>query len=78
MLSPYNRAAVITKSDTADFVEGLCAAIYCGGAGVVQVVFQDDQVVPFTVVAGQLLPLKAKRVNSTDTTATLMNALFFI
>lgn len=77
----YRKGVSITPSDTVDFVrqgtsDNLTAGIYVGGAGIVQVVFQDGSVVPFTCVAGQILPVAAKRVNNTSTTATLMVALF--
>ena len=73
----YNKSIVITKSDTVNFDGSTYAsnaatkalpadAIFVGGAGVA----------PFTVLAGAVLPLKCIRVNSTDTTATLMNALY--
>lgn len=74
----YNQAFAITKSDTVNFAQGLCEAIYVGGAGIVAVVFEDGSVADFTAVAGEILPLKAKRVNSTTTTATLMVALYQI
>ena len=70
----YNVAVAITKSDTVNF-DRPTNAIYVGGAGIVQAVMQDDSVVAFTCVAGQVLPVKAKRVNSTSTTASLMVAL---
>jgi hypothetical protein len=78
-VQPYTRAKLITKSDTVDFaVQGTyCDAIYVGGAGIVVAVLQDDTTAAFTCVAGQTLPIKAKRVNSTTTTATLMNALYY-
>lgn len=77
---PYNKAASITKSDTVNINSdaSLTDAIYVGGAGVVVVVFQDDTTAAFTCVAGQVLPVRAKRVNSTSTTATLMLALYRI
>jgi hypothetical protein len=75
--APYNRALAITKSDTVNFPNGLTDAIYVGGAGVVVAVMDDDTAVNFTAVAGEILPLKAKRVNSTTTTATLMVALYY-
>lgn len=74
--SPYNKSRAITKSDTVDFVEGPCDAIYVGGAGIVVVVHEDNNTSQFTAVAGEILPVKAKRVNSTSTTATLMLALY--
>ena len=75
-ITPYNKAITITKSDTVDFAEGLCQAIYVGGAGVMVVVFEDDSIAAFTCIAGQVLPVKAKRVNSTNTAASLMLALY--
>ena len=78
----YNVAVAITKSDTVNLAiagyrpSGLCDAIYVGGPGVVVAVMQDDSAISFTCVAGQVLPLAAKRVNSTNTTATLMVALY--
>lgn len=82
VIEPYNHAVTATKSDTANLPVnikgGLCDAIYVGGAGVVAVVFQDDSVVNFTCVAGQVLAVKAKRINSTNTTATLTNALYIV
>lgn len=81
----YNKAVTITPSDTVNFVSAgkgssgdalLSDAIYVGGAGIVAAVLQDGTVVNFTCIAGQILPIAAKRVNSTNTTATLMNALY--
>lgn len=54
----------------------LCDAIYVGGAGIVVAVTVDGIAVSFTCVAGQILLIKAIRVNSTTTTATLMVALY--
>lgn len=77
----YTTAAAITPSDSADISVGppvpiVTDAIWIGGAGVIAVVFQNGAVVNFTVAANTLLPLKARRVNSTNTTATLMVALY--
>ncbi len=75
----YTAARPITIDNTANIAgpnRDLTDAIYCGGAGIAQVVLQDDTVVPFTVVAGQILPVAAKRVNSTSTTASLLVALY--
>lgn len=77
----YKKAVDITPSDTVNFVnqgttDNLCSAIYVGGAGVVVVVCQDGSTCSFTCIAGQILPMKAKRVNSTNTTATLLRALY--
>jgi hypothetical protein len=83
----YNKSVVITKSDTVNFDGSTYAAnastkalpadaIFVGGAGVVVAVFENGTTAPFTVLAGTLLPLKCIRVNSTSTTASLMNAMY--
>jgi len=86
---PYNRALAITKSDSVNYdgttysasASGKAIpadAIYVGGAGIVVAVFEDGSTCNFTAVAGELLPLKTIRVNSTTTTATLMVALYTV
>ena len=85
----YNRSVAITKSDTINFDGSTYAAnaatkalpadaIFVGGAGVVVGVFENGATASFTVLAGTMLPLKCIRVNSTSTTATLMNAMYQI
>lgn len=53
-------------------------AIYVGGAGIVVAIFEDGTAIQFTAVAGEILPLRTIRVNSTTTTATLMAALYSV
>ena len=65
----------ITKSDTTDFAF-LTRGIYVGGAGTVVIVNADDTTATFECVAGTLLPVQARRVNSTGTDATLMVGLY--
>jgi hypothetical protein len=76
----YTYGVAITKSDANNFAQVsdrfTCDAIYVGGAGVVVVVFPDGSTQQFTCIAGQILPVAAVRVNSTNTTATLMIALY--
>ena len=77
----YRLALPVTKSDSADLapftVNGqLTAALYVGGAGIVEAVMGDGTVVAFTAVAGGVLPIGIRRVNNTNTTATLMVALY--
>lgn len=74
---PYNRALTITKSDSVN-IDGdrLTSAVYVGGAGALVVVFQNDETQSITAPAGALLPIAIKRVNSTNTNATLMVALY--
>lgn len=82
----YSKAVAITPSATVNFDGSTDAVnpttriapadgIYVGGAGIVQVVLEDHSVVAFTCVAGQLLLIRAIRVNATST-ATLMVALY--
>jgi hypothetical protein len=86
---PYNRSVLITKSDTVNYDGSTYAAnaatkaipaeaIFVGGAGIVVAVFEDGSTAQFTCVAGEILPLKTIRVNSTTTAATLMNALYTV
>jgi hypothetical protein len=73
---PFNYFRAIATSDTVDLPDGESDAIYVGGAGVVVAVRKDGTTVNFTAVAGGILPIKAKRVNATSTTATLLVALY--
>ncbi len=73
----YVRWLPITKSDTVDFEFGPPDAIYVGGAGVVVLVLTNGTTNTMTAVAGQTIPMSnVKRVNSTNTTATVMSALY--
>lgn len=77
----YSKAVPVTTSDTANIsgpFGNLTDALYVGGAGIVVAVFQDDTAVNFTAVAGEILPIRIKRVNAATTTATLMVALYAI
>lgn len=67
----------ISKSDTVNFTNGVCRAIYVGGAGNIAVVTENDVAVTLVgCLAGTIIPVQAKRVNSTNTTATNMVAMF--
>jgi hypothetical protein len=79
----FNYGAAITKSDATNITmpagKRLTEGIYIGGAGNLVVVFEDDSTATITgALAGTILPLAVKRVNSTNTTATAMVALFQI
>lgn len=81
----YNRAFTITPSDSTDFgpcgkgtgtSANLTDAVYVGGAGDVAVVFEDGAVFTFKAVpVGTTIPVRARRINSTNTTATLLVGL---
>ena len=63
-------------SDTLDLPQP-SDALWVGGAGNVAAVMQDGSVTLFTAVtAGAVLPIRARRVNSTGTSATLIVALY--
>lgn len=67
---------MVTKSDTVDLPK-VSKALWIGGAGNVNVILADGATVLLSgIPAGTLLPLQASRVLSTDTTATLIVALF--
>ena len=59
----------ITPSDDTDF-EQLPRAIYCREAGTAQVVDRAGTVLPYALNAGDILPFRGVRINSTDTTGT--------
>lgn len=86
--SNYSRWVDITKSDTVNFDGSTYSAtpsvkpvpsdaVYVGGAGIVVAVMENGLTANFTAVAGEILPIRAIRVNSGTTTATLMLALYF-
>ena len=84
-LAPYNFAQAITKSDTVDIAmvgggDSPIAAIYIGAAGNFVVVWPDDTTSTFVgALAGTILQIGCfKRINSTNTTAATMLALYRI
>ena len=83
LTQPFNKGFAITKSDTVDFpfVDGMGRnpdAIHCTAAGNVVIVWESGTTSTVGVVAGQVLYDKAKRVNSTDTTATGLVAMYAV
>jgi hypothetical protein len=71
----FSYAQTITKSDTVD-AEFLIEAIFCGGAGNINVVMMDGTTVLLTAcLAGHIYPIRCRRVHSTSTTASAMVAL---
>lgn len=69
----------ITAGDTAasNFAGGVCRAIWVGGAGDVNVVYESGQTQIFKgAQAGIPLLAEAIRVNSTGTTATDLVAMY--
>lgn len=76
MQSARNLAAV-TPNDSTD-LPNVSKALWIGGAGNVSIIAADDSaaVLISGVAAGTILPIRAKRVRSTDTTATLIVNLY--
>jgi hypothetical protein len=76
--SPAWEAVAVTPSDEADISLAPCRALYVGGAGDVAVVMAGGEAaVTFAgVTAGAILPIRVDRVNSTNTTATAIVALY--
>lgn len=68
----YNRFFAITPSDVADLSgdDAKLTAIVVGGAGNLVAVTPEGVAVTFAVTAGQVLPIRCRRVNATNTTAT--------
>ena len=73
--SPARRWAAVTPHDSTNLTE-LPKALYIGGAGNLVAVGEDDATATFAVTAGQVLPIRPKRVNDTSTTATGIIALY--
>lgn len=66
----WGDAEAITKSDSAS---NTYSGIYVGGTGDVTVVTEAGTTVTFKAVpVGAVLPIRTKKVMSTNTTATLM------
>lgn len=73
---PASFGFAITPSDGSE-LEAATRGIWVGGAGAVKVVLTGGDTVTLSgVTAGTLLPIRAKQVLSTGTTATLLVGLY--
>lgn len=71
----YTFREAITTSDTVD-APHVIEAVYVGGNGNFVAVGMDGETVTFTgALAGHTYPVRARRINSTSTTATNLVAL---
>lgn len=69
--------AAITPSDDAANDIAMTRAVYVGGAGNMVAVDADGTATTFTAVpAGTTLPIRVRRINNTNTTATAMVAIY--
>lgn len=76
-MDSYNEWVTITPSDTLDLTSGPTAGVLVGGGGDVAAVMQNNRAVTLTgLPAGAWVPIKAKRINATGTTATNLVALY--
>ena len=75
--APAVDAQVVTTSNSVDLPQGTCLALYVGNSGDVTLVTAAGTVVTFVgVLAGSILPIMARRVNLTNTSATAILALY--
>ena len=75
--APANSFSAVTPSDTAD-LNGYCRGLYVGTAGNVALIGQPgSSTITFVgVQSGTVLPIRASRVMSTNTTASNIVALY--
>jgi hypothetical protein len=71
---PFFAYAAVTPSDTVDLGVG-ARSFYVGVAGDIAVAGFDNTVVLFKAVPVGVLPISARRINATNTTATNIVAL---
>ena len=70
-------AVAVTPADGTDLPRGVCNGLYIGGTGAVAVTTEAGSVVTFAAVpVGTTLQIRARRVMSTGTAATLILAMY--
>lgn len=74
--SPAREAVAVTPHDTTELTN-VCRALYVGGSGnIVLTTAESGTAITFTNVPVGILPVGCRRVNSTNTTATNIVALY--
>lgn len=77
MRNPFYDARAVTTVDGTLLPNGICRGLYIGGTGDVTVVTEGGTTATFKAVpVGTVLPIRAQSVNSTNTTATNILALY--
>lgn len=72
-ISPGRNLRVVTPDNDADLPDGACKSLWVTADGDLTVIAQDDtDPVTIPVLAGQCIPIRARRVLATGTTATLV------
>lgn len=77
-LGPYFDAKAVTPANDADLPDGPCQALYCAGAGNVNVDTEGGSTIVIAIGAGwtNLTHLRVRRVRAASTTATGILALY--
>lgn len=76
VVDPASNAAAVTPNDSTDLTY-TSRAIFVGGAGNLAIIMAGGQTVTFVgVQAGAIIPIRASRVMSTNTTATSIVAVW--
>lgn len=77
IMSQARRLRAVTPHAANDLPDGVCKALLIGNAGTVAVVaVGDTEAVVLNAAAGQVLPVRARAVRVTGTTATGIVALY--
>ena len=74
--APAGVAVAVTPHDSTNFTNGECRALYIGGDGNLVAIVNGSAVTFTGASAGTILPIRCTRVNSTNTTATGIVALY--
>lgn len=75
LVAPAGTGFAITPADGSDLAE-VTRSIYVGGAGAVSATMASGATVTFLgLAAGTILPIRARRIRSTGTTATAIIGL---
>jgi hypothetical protein len=69
-------ARAVTPHNTDLLTGGTCRALYIGTTGNIAVLMADGTTATFTAVPVGILPVQVQRVNSTNTTASNIVALY--
>jgi len=73
---PATDYVAITPSDTVNFANGICRAIYVGSSGDIVAINNEGTAITFSNVPIGILPVMTTRVNATGTVATNLVALY--
>ncbi len=73
IFGPATRAATVTPNDSLDLSE-VCTALYVGVSGDVRLITHNFDTVTFVAAIG-ILPIRARRIFATGTTASSILAL---